>query len=69
MISFQSRVELPVFQCCHSSEVLNVTNLLNIKIRKESFKDFLVPLKRTGANGYWDFQISDLDINPDGTDI
>ena len=32
---FQSREELPVFQCCYSSEVLNLNNSLNIKIRKK----------------------------------
>ena len=26
LMFFQSRVDLPVFQCCHSSEVLNVNN-------------------------------------------
>ena len=29
------QVELPVFQCCHSSEVLNLNNSLNIKIIKK----------------------------------
>ena len=38
------RVELPVFQCYRYSEVLNVNNYLNIKIRKRCRpKDFLVP--------------------------
>ena len=36
------RRELADFQCCRSSEVLNLNNSLNIKIRKK-FKDFLVP--------------------------
>ena len=32
-----SRVELLVYQCCHSSEVLNLNNSLNIKIIKKKF--------------------------------
>ena len=37
------RKGLAVFQCCHSSEVLNLNNSLSIKIRKKTYMDFLVP--------------------------
>ena len=39
----QSKEGLAVIQCCCSSEVLNLNISLNIKIRKKSCKNFLVP--------------------------
>ena len=41
LMSFQSREELAVSQRCHSSEVLNLNNPLNIKIRKK-LEEFLI---------------------------
>ena len=32
LMSLQSRIDIRVFQCCHSSEVLNVNSSLNMKI-------------------------------------
>ena len=44
LLPLQSREQLAVSQCCHSSEVLNLNNSLNVKIRKKkNWKDFLVP--------------------------
>ena len=39
----QSREGLDVIQYYRSSEVLNLNNFLNIKIRKKSWKEFLIP--------------------------
>ena len=50
----QSREGLAVFQCSRSSEILNLYNSLNIKIRIKSCKDFLVPYNiNNHKSQYW----------------